>query len=218
MTVIQTTVTRPKPGRRHDAVAIAVEAAKLLERHGGENNRLLTAQPAGEATGGHVFITEFETGEAWGAFTDSLFQDQELETLLDRVYGDDSPVVMESMSIGTEIPLGRSGPSNRQPVVEAYISRALPGQFAAALELAGAVFDFAEANGATACRLVQLSSAGMLTDCLVASWEFENVRALGKLGDAFGTDPAAQQIMETLNGPNGPITPVSSGIYVEIPL
>ena len=110
MSVIQTTVTRPKPGRRHDAVAIAVEAAKLLERHGGENNRLLIAQPAGEATGGHVFTTEFENGEAWGAFTDSLFQDQELETLLDRVYGDDSPVVMESMSIGTEIPLGRSGP------------------------------------------------------------------------------------------------------------
>src|SRR3954463_6050731 len=82
MTVIQTTVTRPKPGRRHDAVAIAVEAAKLLERHGGENNRLLLAQPAGEATGGHVFISEFESGEAWGAFTDSLFQDQELETLL----------------------------------------------------------------------------------------------------------------------------------------
>ena len=111
---------------------------------------------------------------------------------------------MESMSIGTEIPLGRSGPTNRQPVVEAYISRTLPGQFAAALELAVAVFDFAEANGATACRLVQLSNAGMLTDCLVASWEFENVRALGKLGDALGTDPAGQKIMETLNGPNWP--------------
>ena len=218
MTVIQTTVTRPKPGRRHDAVAFAVEAAKLLERHGGAENRLLLAQPAGEATGGQVFTTEFDSGEAWGAFTDSLFHDQELETLLDRVYGEDSPIVMESMSIGTEIPLGRSGPSNRQPVVEAYISRAVPGRFAAALELAVAVFDFVEANGGTACRLMQLSNAGMLTDCLVASWEFENVKALGRMGDAYGADPKGQQIMEMLTGPSGPITPVSSGVYVEMPM
>jgi len=54
MSVIQSTVTRPKPGRRHDAVALGVEAAKLLERHGAANNRLLLGQPAGEATGSHV--------------------------------------------------------------------------------------------------------------------------------------------------------------------
>jgi hypothetical protein len=141
-----------------------------------------------------------------------------LDRLLDRVYGESSPVVMESMSIGTEIPLGRSGPSDRQPIVEAYVSRAVPGRFAAALELATAVFDFAEANGATACRLMQLTNAGMLTDCLVASWEFENIKALGKMGDAFGADPAGQKLMEMVTGANSPITPVSSGVYVEIPL
>ena len=197
---------------------MAVEAAKLLERHGAANNRLLLGQPAGEATGSHVFTTEFDTGEAWGVFTDSLYQDQELQTLLDRVYGEDSPVIMEGMSIGNEIPLGRSGPSNRQPVVEVYISRVVPGRFAASLELAGAVFDFAEANGATACQLIQLTSAGMLTDCMVASWEFANMTALGKLGDAFGTDPAGQRVAETVHGADSPIVPVSSGIYVEIPL
>ena len=218
MTVIQTTITRAKPGGRHDAIAIAAEAAKLLERHGAANNRLLLAQPAGEATGAHVFTTEFESGEAWGAFTDSVFQDTELEKLLDRVYGENSPVVMESMSIGTEIPLGRSGPSDRQPVVEAYVSRPLPGRFAAALELANAALDFVEGNGATACRLMQLSNAGMLTDCLVVSWEFENVKALGKMGDAYGADPAGQKLMEMVTGPSSPITPVSSGVYVEIPL
>jgi len=218
MSVIQSTVTRPKPGRRHDAVALGVEAAKLLERHGAANNRLLLGQPAGEATGSHVFTTEFENGEAWGVFTDSLFQDQELQTLLDRVYGEDSPVIMESMSIGDEIPLGRSGPSNHQPVVQAYISRVVPGRFAQSLELASAVFDFVEANGATACQLTQLNSAGMLTECMVASWEFANMTALGKLGDAFGTDPAGQRIAEMVNGADSPITTVTSGIYVEIPL
>jgi hypothetical protein len=80
------------------------------------------------------------------------------------------------------------------------------------------VFDFVEANGATACQLIQLNSAGMLTECMVASWEFANMTALGKLGDAFGTDPAGQRIAEMVNGADSPITTVTSGIYVEIPL
>jgi hypothetical protein len=218
MSVIQSTVTRPKPGRRQDAIAVGVEAAKLLERHGASNNRLLLGQPAGEATGSHVFTTEFDSGEAWGAFSDSLFQDQELQTLLDRVYGEDSPVIMEAMSTGSEIPLGRSGPSNHQPIVEVYISRVVPGRFEASLELANAVFDFAEAHEATACQLIQLTSAGMLSGCTVASWEFANMTALGKLGDAFGSDPAGQRIAEMVNGADSPVIPVTSGIYVEIPM
>jgi hypothetical protein len=218
MTIMQTTVTRAKPGRRHDAIALALEASKLLERHGAEDSRLLAAQTAGEATGSHVFTTEFANGEAWGAFSDSLFADAELEALMDRVDRDDSPAVMESMSLGNEIPLGRDGPSDRGALVEAYISRVVPGRFAGALELATAVFDFTEQHGATNCRLLQLTSAGSLTDCLVASWELDSMRALGALGDAYGAEPAGQRIMEMLTGADGPITPVSSGIYVEIPL
>jgi hypothetical protein len=218
MTVMQTTVTRAKPGRRHDAIALALEASKLLERHGADDSRLLAAQVAGEATGTHVFTTQFENGEAWGEFTDSLSADAELDALMGRVERADGPVVMESMSIGTEIPLGRDGPTERGAVIEAYISRALPGRFEGALQLGGAVFDFVERHGATSCRLLQLSSAGSLSECLVASWELENARAVGRLGDAFGTDPEGQRIMEMLTGIEGPIVTVSSGIYVEIPL
>jgi hypothetical protein len=218
MTVMQTTVTRPKPGRRHDAVALALEASKLLERHGADNSRLLAAQVAGEATGSHVFTTEFENAEAWGEFMDSLNADAELEALLTRVEREDSPVVMESMSLGSEIPLGRDGPTDRGALVEAYISRAVPGRFAGALELATVVFAFVEQQGGTNCRLIQLNSAGSLTDCLVASWELANMKALGALGDAYGTEPEGQRIMEMLTGANGPVTPVASGIYAEIPL
>jgi len=218
MPIMQTTVTRAKPGRRHDAIAMGLEAAKLLERHGADDSRLLAAQIAGEVTGTHVFTTEFADGETWGEFNDSLAADAELEALMDRVERDDSPVVMESMSVGTEIPLGRDGSTERGTVVEAYISRALPGRFPAALELAVAVFDFVEARGARNCRLLQLNSAGAMTECLVASWELESMKDLGRLGDTFGTDPEGQQVMETLMGTSGPITTLSSGIYRVIPL
>jgi hypothetical protein len=218
MTVMQTTVTRSKPGRRHDAIALALEASKLLERHGASDSRFLVAQIAGEGTGSNIFTTEFDNGEAWGEFNDSLNADAELEALMSRVDRDDSPVVMLSMSVGTTIDLGRSGSTERGAYIEAYISRANPGRFIAALELGATVFDFVERCGATNCRLSQLSSAGMLTECLVASWELDSMKSLGRLGDAFGTEAEGQRIMEILTASDGPITPVTSGIYSEIPL
>ena len=218
MSLVQTTVTSAKPGRRHDAIAVALEASKLLERHGAADNRFLVAQMAGEVTGTHVFTTEFENGEAWGEFNDSLLADAELEALMTRVERDDSPVTILSMSMGNEIPLGRTGPTDRGAVVEAYISRPLPGRFDAALALAADVFEFIEAHGGSRCRLMQLNSAGMLTGCLVASWELENMRALGRLGDAFADDPDGQSIAATLTGADSPITTISSGIYVDVPL
>jgi hypothetical protein len=218
MSLVQTSVSRPKPGRRHDAIALAVEASKMLERHGAGDSRLLVADTAGETTGTSVFLTEFENAEAWGEFGDSLAADAELEALMDRLDAEDSPIVMESMSIGTEIPLGRSGGTERGAVVEAYISRIVPGRFDAALELASSVFDFVEAHDGTACRLMQLTSAGTMTDCLVASWEMDTMKALGRLGDAYGTDPDGQRIFATLMGADSPVTPVTSGIYRAVPL
>ena len=218
MTVMQTTVTRAKPGRRHDAIALALEASKLLERHGADDNRLLVAQVAGEGTGSNIFTTDFENGEAWGAFNDSLAADAELDALMARVERDDGPVVMESMSVSNVIPLERDGPTDRGSVIEAYISRVVPGRFEGALGLAVAAFDFVERHGATNCRLSQLNSAGSLTECLVASWELQSMRALGALGDSFGTDPAGQGLMQLLTGADSPIVGVSSGIYAEIPL
>ena len=41
-----------------------------------------------------MFTTEFDNGEAWGEFNDSLNADAELEALMNRVDRDDSPVVM----------------------------------------------------------------------------------------------------------------------------
>jgi hypothetical protein len=218
MSVVQTTVTQAKPGRRNDAVAIALEASKLLERHGAADSRLLAAQMAGEVTGTHVFTTTFENAEAWGVFTDSLYADAELDALMTRVESADSPVTMLSMSVGTEIPLGRDGASGEGEIVEAYISRVKPGGFEAACGLAVTVFDFVEGQGATNCQLMQLNSAGAMTECMVASWELPDMKTLGRLADTFGTDPEGQGIAATLFADDSPIVTVSSGIYRVIPL
>ena len=127
MSVVQTTVSRAKPGRRQEVAALALEAAKLFERHGAGESRLLVAGVAGETTGTYVFTTEFANGEAWGACTDALNADAETAALLDRVYSDPSPIVLESMSIGVDIPLGRAAAEGHGSVIEAYVSRDCPG-------------------------------------------------------------------------------------------
>lgn len=218
MTVVQSTVSRARPGRRQDVIALALEASKLFERHGSGENRLLTAGLAGEATGTYVFTTEFANAEAWGAFSDALNQDPETEALLDRVYAEGSPIIIDNMSLGVEIPLGRPASAARGHVIEAHVSRPLPGRFDAALELAAMAFDFLEARGAVGCRLIQLNDAGQLSECLVASWEFESMRAAGAIADAYFTDPAAEPIMQLLTGSATPITTISSGMYSEIPI
>ena len=167
MTVMQSIVTRPKPGRRHDAVALAVEAAKLLERHGADDCRLLAAQVAGEMSGTHVFTTEFETGEAGRVHRLALRRRRAPGVARPRRTCD-SPVDTVAMSIATEIPLGRNASTRRGTAVEAYISRVLPGRFEGAVGLANIVFDFVEGQGGSNCRLSQMSSAGSMTDCLVA--------------------------------------------------
>lgn len=94
----------------------------------------------------------------------------------------------------------------------------VPGRFEACLELASTVFDFVESNGATGCRLMQLNAAGSLSECLVVSWEFPSMAALGRMGGAFGVDPEGRRIMEMLTGASSPVTTVSSGIYTQIPV
>jgi len=64
---------------------------------------------------------------------------------------------------------------------------------------------------------MQLTNAGMLTDCMVASWELDDMKAVGRLGDAYGTESEGQRIFGELVAANGPVTPVSSGIYRVIP-
>ena len=218
MSVLNVTVSRAKPGKRDDAIALAAEAKKLLERHGAQNCRLLVASTAGEATGTYVFTTEFQNHQALGVFGDATAGDAELDALLNRISAEKSPIVIESQSLASEIPLDRKTKTGHGVYVESYISRPLPGRFEAALDLARQVFDFVEAHGAVNARLHQLAMAGSLSEATVASWEFQTLTAQGAATDAFATDPAGQAMMQAMLRPDWPVTTLASGTYVEVPI
>lgn len=218
MRTTHTTVSRPSPGRRADAVAIGVEAAKLLERHGADDVRLFEAGTAGEASGTHVFVAEFASATAYGECSDEMMRDPEIEVLLDRLYGAERALTIESQSVATEIDLGRTPRSGRGRILEAYLSRVVPGRYEAALDLAARALEWVESRDAVNGRLAQLTVAGSLADVMVVSWEFESMAAWGATSDAWMSDPAAQAVMETLTKGSVPVTPVMSALYTEIPL
>ena len=218
MTVISTTVNRARPGRRQEAVAAAAESKKVFEAHGAKDCRLLFAGTDGENSGTYVLSTEFDNGEAYGAFVDEIRGTKELEAFRARLDREDRPSEMVSRSLGTEIPLDRKGIRQHGPVVQTYLSRVLPGCLEAVLDLSQKAFDFVESHGAMNARLIRLASAGALTDALAAAWEFETMRAMGAANDAFQADPAGQSIMQIITGPDCPMTPISSGTYTEVPI
>jgi hypothetical protein len=197
-------------------MAIALEGMKLFERHGARHPRLLAATTAGELSDTHVLTNEFENAEQYGRFVDELYRDTEMDSLLARIDSPDSPLDIESRSLATDIPLGRSGPTTHGSVIEHYVSRLIPGRFDRCQEVTARAFQFLERHGATNCRLLQLSEAGAATDALVSSWEFEDMRTWGAAADAWGTDPAGQQIMSILVGSDSPVTTVSSGIHRDL--
>jgi hypothetical protein len=197
-------------------MAIALEGMKLFERHGARHPRLLAAATAGELSSTHVLSNEFDNAEQYGRFVDELFRDAEMDSFLARINGKDSPLDVESRNLATDIPLDRSGPTTHGSVVEQYVSRLVPGRFERCREVTARAFDFLEHHGATNCRLLQLGQAGGLTDALVASFEFEEMRTRGAAADAIWTDPAGQLIWAVLVGSDSPVTTVSSGIYRDL--
>jgi hypothetical protein len=57
-----------------------------------------------------------------------------------------------------------------------------------------------------------------MTDALVGSWEFENMRTLGRANDAYLSDPTGQALMQIMTASDSPVTTISSGIYTDIPI
>jgi hypothetical protein len=216
MSVLSVTVTRPKPGRTRDSIALGVQAAKLLGRVGGGECRLIVAEAAGEAAGTQIFTIEFDTNEAYGVFSDKASVDPQIEALTDRLYAEDSPAVIEFQGIVTEIPVG--GRSGRGRVIQSYVSRPKPGQLEAAIELSRRAFSFLEKHGAVSTRLFQQTIAGSQSESLVASWEFESMQALGKAGDAFLNDPDGIALARSVAQADTPVIVLNAAIYREVPL
>jgi hypothetical protein len=147
-----------------------------------------------------VLTNEFENAAEYGAFVDELYRDAETDSFLARIGAEDSPLIIESRSLATEIALERRGTRTHGSVIEAYLSRLVPGRFEACRDLAVRAFDFLERHDATNCRWLQPNAAGTPNEAMLVSWEFENMQAWGTATDASWTHPASQPILEVVMG------------------
>jgi hypothetical protein len=218
MTVTSSTQSIVNPGRLQDAVALAGQAAKLLERHGASDVRLLAAIIAGEATGTLDLESEYPDVEGWGASSDSMVGDTELQQLMDVARGPNSPVHIVNQVLTSDIPLDRAGNNERGSIVEVHASRLTPGRMVDALEFARRSADYVEARGATHARLATIFAAGTASNLLLMTWEFPTLKAYGKLCDSWTSDPEGLALYEAFLGPDPTDVEIFSGIYQAIPL
>ena len=215
VTVVNVFIGQPKPGRYEDALELNRAAKKVLERHGAKNHRILVGSVSSSAYGTIVNSSEFDDLEAWGAFYDGVMADEELLALVAQAQGANTPYATQSVSVATEIPMGRKRGANGNVVV-AFMSVAAPGRLEAAIALGGQFFDLVERHGARNCRGFQQPANGVLPDVLVAVMEFDNMRAYGKAMNSLMSDPAGQSIIELTQGSDSPIKALSTDIYTEI--
>ena len=104
-------------------------AKKLVEREGAKDCRLSAAATAGKSRAPLFFTMQFDSNEDYGGFADKIAGDQELAALAERLDHEDSPVMIEANSLGVEIPLDRPVKADTAAVIQAYLSRPLPGAF-----------------------------------------------------------------------------------------
>lgn len=218
MTLLSSSLARCRAGRRDDFMALALEGMKLFERHGAHHVRLLEGLTVGEQHGMFVLTNEFTTAEEYGAFVDELYRDAEMDAYMRRITGDETPMMIEGRSLALEIPVDHERDATHGAIVEVFVCRPHPGRFDACAELAALCFGFLAEHGATNCRLTQLRSAGSRTGALVATWEFESMRARGKVDDLWWTDTKGRAIMDELGGMGTPMTPLSAGTYRDVHL
>lgn len=103
--VLQTYLTRVRPGRMDDALRLATTAFELSARFGASRCRLFEAGAAGEITGTQIAVVEYDDMRVWGRAADSLATDPDAQKLLNDVRSDKTPADLVSSGLYTEIPI-----------------------------------------------------------------------------------------------------------------
>jgi len=215
MSVVNVFTGQPKPGRHEEVLEMGRAARRVLEHHGAKDQRLMVATLSTAAYGSVISSAEFDDLEAWGAFSDAVWADDEILGMISELRGENSPYLTQSLAVSTEIPLGRPrGP--RGPVVWAYVTTPLPGGFEGAVMLAGTAFEVLERHGARNCRLWQQQPSGVQPELLVSTFEFDNMRSLGKTLNSFQADPAGLAVIGRLQSSDSPNRPLTSEVYMEV--
>jgi hypothetical protein len=94
-----------RPGFRQDALRLAVTAFDVCERGGALGCRLFELMAAGELTGAHVSVIEYESMGDYGRVADAWLIDAEARSVLDAVRGSSPPIDILSSGVYTEIPI-----------------------------------------------------------------------------------------------------------------
>jgi len=216
--VLDSVVGRIKPGRMDDHLGMAIEVMKLFERLGAESPRLAMAVATGEPAGTFTFSTEYANAEAWGEVGDTINNDAEFQAFITRVSSPDTPSELLQFSTATEIELRQNNPAHGN-VIEVHVTRPIPGKFEQGLAQATRMCELVEAHGATNARLFLMGFAGLGSGLWMASWESENMKAQGRLADAWGSDPEmAELALQARFGDQMTATPVFDGIYQVVPI
>jgi hypothetical protein len=211
-------ISRVNPGRTADAIGVAGSAAKLMERHGARNTRLLATSVAGEQIATLVFTTELPSLAEFGAFGDECNADSEVTALVEQLNSPGSPLTMLAQTIGVDVPLNRPASTGRGSILEVYLSRVKTGGLAAFLQGVARWCDLVEANGAVATRAITLVHAGSQSGLYATVAEYPDNASWGRAAEALHGSPAGQQLTQDLDSGVIPIELVSSALYQEIPL
>jgi hypothetical protein len=218
MTVLSSINGRVKPGRTEDHLALSTEAVKLMSLLGAEHPRLAFSVADGTAPGGFTFSTEHQNAEAWGEFSDRMSADIEFQGFVNRATGDNAPTTIEMTTVSYEVPLRKNNPQ-RGNVIEVHVTRPVPGRYEKGLEQAAEVLELVEKRGATNARMFQLGYAGTGSGLTLLSWEFENLRAAGRLADMWTTDKELAEIaMKARFAKDASGIPVWDGLQQVVPL
>jgi hypothetical protein len=217
MAVVLSYNSQIKPGRRLDAIALASEAAKLVERHGGGQSRLLLTEVAGEQISSGSFVIQFDTLAAYAAFADEAATDSEMQSLGDRAAGPESPVTPQAQILAADLP-GSEASSARGSVAEVYIVRVNPGGLEAYLRSTQQWANLVQGHGALATRAMRIAHGGSQTDLYVSVAEYASHQAWAQATEAFVNSAEGQQLAAAIGTEKLPAQIVSSGLYVEVPL
>jgi hypothetical protein len=218
MTIVRTWSVQPKAGRFDDAIGLLSEGAKVLDRHGAREIRLTHGGLVGSRSGALVVSCEFETFTRHGEFFEELGTDIENQTFMHRAREAESPFTLESTLLLAEVPLERSSAGVSGKVLEGFLARVRPGRMDDALRLATTAFDLSGRYGASRCRLFQLSAAGEMTGTYLSVIEYADMRAHGRVADAWMSDAEAQKLVKDVQSEKAPVDMLSSGLYTDIPV
>jgi hypothetical protein len=218
MAVSFATISRVNPGRTLDAVALASSAAKLVERHGGHTPRLLASDVLGEQVSMMIFAAEFDTLAAYGAFADESAADSEIQSIIDRATGPQSPVTLLAQQLAADVPIGRTMAAGRGNVIEVYLMRVGTGGLQSFLDATQRWCHLVEGHGAVATRLLTIVHGGSQTGLYASVAEYPDHQTWGQATDAWTNTAEGQQLAADLASGAIPAQITSSGLYVEIPI